>query len=61
MENNLPLNIQTAFENSLQIYSTCAAVYNYNFTALQKCGHPVLQIQVKHQPSAVKNDSEEDA
>ena len=61
VEDRLPSSVRTAFENSLRIYPTRAAVSTYNFAALQKCGHPVLRIQAKHQPSAAKNSSEEDA
>ena len=61
VEDNLPLNVRTAFKNSLRIYPTRAAVCDYNFAALRKCGRPVLQIQAKHQPPAAKNGSEEDA
>ena len=59
VKNNLSLSVQTVFEKNLQIYLICAAVYIYNFAALQKCKCFVLQIQTKHQSSAVKNSSEE--
>ena len=42
VEDNLPLNVRTTFKNSLQIYPTRAAVCDYNFAALRKCGYPVL-------------------
>ena len=61
VEDRLPSSVRTAFKNSLRIYPTRGAVSTYNFAALQKCGHPVLRIQAKHQPSAAKNSSEEDA
>ncbi|SLM38641.1 P-loop containing nucleoside triphosphate hydrolase [Lasallia pustulata] len=61
VEDNLPLNVRTTFKDSLRIYPTRAAVCDYNFAALRKCGCPVLRIEAKHQPSAAKNSSEEDA
>lgn len=54
------LQVFRLHSKSLQIYSICAAVCTYNFAALQKCERSVIQIQTKHQPSAVKNSSEED-